>query len=172
MMLHPSLFPRIHVSQLAPFSGDGRVYWAFDHLIVGQAGTLLLVPLWVVHGPIINAVHGCPVPWEEVFDVLHTERVKTAQAHVDRSPSHIVAALGELVREMWLQDFIHTGGALAARFSHVSGITFAVAPDLAELPTTQAVSGDITAAGAEDSGLPENVANPAGGAIQFSRGGR
>lgn len=168
-MLHPAMFPRVHVRQLAPFSGDGRVYWAFDHLVAARSGAVLLVPMWVVHGPLDGCVHGCPVPWDEVFDVLHTPRHKAHQAPVAESASALVSALGDLTREMWMADSIITGGGIAARFSHVSGIVFAAAPDLAGLSTTQAVSGDITAADAEDSGLPGRAKKPAGGVTQFSR---
>lgn len=162
-MLHPSLFPRVHVSQLAPFSGDGRVYWAFDHLIAARHGTVLLVPMWVMHGLLDGAVHGCPVPWDEVFDVLHTPRLKTQAAKVAGSPAPMVAALGDFAPEMWMVDSIITGGGVATRFSHVSGITFAAAPELTGLSTTQAVSGDVTAADDEDSSLPGIAKKSAGG---------
>lgn len=153
-MLHPSMFPRVHVCQLAPFSGDGRLYWAFDHLIAARPGAILLVPLYVVLGQIEGALHGCPAPWDEICDVLQAERSHAAPADVRGAGSAMVAALADLAPEMWLEDRILTGGAIAARYTHVSGITFAVAPDMAGLSTTQAVSGDVTAAGTDDMLLP------------------
>ena len=49
---------------------DGRVWRAFDHLIVQFGGGVVLVPVGLVEGDLTGVIDRCPVPWEEVWTVL------------------------------------------------------------------------------------------------------
>ena len=71
-MTHPA-FLRLPLETLLPFAHDGRACRSFDHLIFSRVGSLLLVPVWAVVGDLRQVVDGCPVPWQEVCDVLDAQ---------------------------------------------------------------------------------------------------
>lgn len=121
-MAHPSLL-RLSLEMLCAFSHDGRVFRSFDHLILPRAGSLLLVPVWAVVGDLRRVIDGCPVPWEEVCDVLDSPAVGVSVG----DPEIVPAALRSLVVDGWqLQMFrLARREKKTRRFVHASGIRFA-----------------------------------------------
>lgn len=133
MMAHPNAF-YLHISALEPFSADGTIYRAFDHLIASRMGTVLLAPIHAVQGDLTQVVDGCPVPWEEVGAVL--------DAPFDQALDFGLAdgfGYGPAVRQM--ARLAETGWDMAPlrlrpeasavwAFRHVSGLRYAVTGDL------------------------------------------
>lgn len=120
-MTHPSL-RRFPLETLLGFSHDGRAFRSFDHLIFSQVGTLLLVPVWRACGDLRRVVDGCPVPWEEVWDVLDAP----ADASTGGEPA-LPASLQVLAVDGWQQQLFRLARreTMARRFVHTSGIRFA-----------------------------------------------
>lgn len=135
MMGHPNCLPvSIPISVLSSFSADDRVYRSFNRLIAASPGTVLMVPMRLVHGSLAEVVDGCPVPWEELHDILESE---AGAVHVfdfgTESYSRRVLRLAEFAWSGWSLDFININrnpNASAWRFTHDSGICFACAADL------------------------------------------
>lgn len=121
-MSHPA-FLRIPLETLSNFSQDGRVFRSFDHLIFARAGALLLVPVWAAVGDLRRVVDGCPVPWEEVFDVLDAPAAGVSVG----DPEIVPAPLRALAGDGWqLQLFcLARREKKTRRFVHSSGIRFA-----------------------------------------------
>lgn len=133
MMAHPNAL-YLHISALAPFSADGTIYRAFDHLIASRMGTVLLAPIHAVQGDLTQVVDGCPVPWEEVGAVLDANFEKgRAFSLVDGY------GYGPAIRQMarideagWEIKPLHLrqrAGTVWA-FRHASGLRYAVTGDL------------------------------------------
>lgn len=134
MMSHPSLFPQIRVDLFAPFCADGVLYRAFGCVLAAAQGSVLLVPKYLVQGDLSGLVDGCPVPWEEVDDVLHLDRhaVHLFDFEADRY-SERIQALASLDPEHWTLDFMPVNRhpkAQAWRFVHPSGMRYACSADL------------------------------------------
>lgn len=123
-MTHPA-FLRFPLETLAGFSHDGRVFRSFDHLILARGGELLLVPVFMAAGDLRRVVDGCPVPWEEVFDVL--DAPTSAVSVGDPNGLAVPRALRALLPDGWqLQVFkMARREKLTRRFVHASGIRFA-----------------------------------------------
>ena len=123
----------ISVSAIAGFSGDGRVFRAFGHLLgVGNGGgTMFLVPLGRSHGDLRQVTDGCPVPWHEVVAVIDTPPTAAAPQLPETMCAHH-PALALLTPYGWLLDRIAINpgdSASIERLTHVSGLRFArVAP--------------------------------------------
>lgn len=124
----------IPIEQIAEFSATGKIYRAFDHLIAAQMGSVLLVPICLTRGDLLTTIDGCPVPWDEIHDLLHLGRVAVSDFDLDPDAySDQVTKLFALSREGWTLDVIsinrHPAGR-AWRFCHISGIRYAVVADL------------------------------------------
>lgn len=121
-MTHPSLL-RLPLETLTRFSHDGRVFRSFDHLILPRSGALLLVPVWMATGDLRRVVDGCPVPWEEVFDVLDAPAAGVSVGDAEVVP----LPLRGLIADGWqLQVFrLARREKTTRRFVHPSGIRFA-----------------------------------------------
>lgn len=91
---------RLPLETLLPFTQDGRVFRAFDHLILARVGALLLVPVWRVAGDLRRVIDGCPVPWEEVCDVLDAPALSVVAC----DPAD---ALVRLSPTGWQREFFH-----------------------------------------------------------------
>lgn len=133
MMGHPNQYPRIETKQLLPFTADRALYRAFDRVIAAKNGSVLLVPLYLVHGDLSALVDGCPVPWDEVDDVLRMEWGATHDFDFDSEPySERVMGLAGLARDGWSLDFMRLRGSptLVWRLAHRSGVRFACTADL------------------------------------------
>lgn len=133
MMAHPSLFPLINVSHLTQFAGDGGLYRAFDHVLAARPGSVLLVPMYRASGDLSRLIDGCPVPWDEVDEVLRLEQ--GAVHEFDFSAefySARVMALAGLARDGWVLDFMQVRGSAHQvwRLVHRSGVRFACTADL------------------------------------------
>lgn len=121
-MTHPA-FLRLPLETLASFSQDGRVFRSFDHLILAKHGALLLVPVWAATGDLRRVVDGCPVPWEEVFDVLDAPAMGVSVGDPAVVPSPLRALAGD---DWQLQLFrLARREKKTRRFVHSSGIRFA-----------------------------------------------
>lgn len=134
---HASVLPLIDVARLAAFAGDGRLYRCFDHVVAALHGSVLLVPMFRVAGDLSRLVDGCPVPWDEVDEVLRLERGATHDFDFDAEPyGERVMGLAELARDGWSLDFMRLRGspALVWRLQHRSGVRFACTADLAYAP--------------------------------------
>lgn len=133
MMAHPNLFPSINVSQLAAFAGEGQLFRAFDHVVAALHGSVLLVPMYRAAGDLSRMVDGCPVPWDELDDVLRVERraVHAIDFAAERY-SPLVMGLAELAPDGWDLDFMNVRGSQFQvwRFQHRCGIRFACTADL------------------------------------------
>lgn len=134
MMLHPKFLPYlVNFDALQRFSGDGKLYRAYDHLIAAANGTLLVAPIIVVQGRFHDVVDGCPVPWEEAYSVIEAEslpfmmelvHMPTISAELDKVGSLC------LDRSQWQFDFIGVHDEERRnilRFKHASGVRYAVA---------------------------------------------
>ncbi|MBW7903816.1 MAG: hypothetical protein H3C26_20295 [Rhodocyclaceae bacterium] len=113
---------RLPLETLLGFSHDGRAFRSFDHLIFAGAGSLLLAPAWSVSGDLRQVVDGCPVPWEEVFDVLD------APPHgVEVLAQEVPAALRALAADGWQAQVFRMSRRQRStrRFVHQSGIRYA-----------------------------------------------
>lgn len=121
-MSHPA-FLRLPLETLAGFSHDRRVFRSFDHLILPGVGSLLLVPIWAAEGDLRRVVDGCPVPWEEVCDVLDSPALGVSVG----DPGVVPAPLRALAGDDWqLQLFcLARREKKTRRFVHSSGIRFA-----------------------------------------------
>lgn len=121
-MGHPA-FLRLPLETLLPFAHDGRACRSFDHLIFSRMGSLLLVPVWAVVGDLRQVVDGCPVPWQEVCDVLDAPAAGVSVG----DPAIVPAPLRHLAGDDWqLQVFRLTlREKKTRRFVHSSGIRFA-----------------------------------------------
>lgn len=134
MMSHPKFLPYlVDFDALQRFSGDGKLYRAYDHLIAATHGMLLMAPLIVVQGRFTNVVDGCPVPWEEVFAVIEAESTPFMLELVHMPQVNFELArldpLG-LDRSQWEFDFIGTHDDTRRnilRFKHASGVRCAIA---------------------------------------------
>lgn len=121
-MTHPAFF-RLPLETLAGFSQDGRVFRSFDHLILPKNGELLLVPVWAATGDFRRVIDGCPVPWEEVFDVLDAPAMGVSVGDPEIVPSPLRALAGD---DWQLQLFrLARREKKTRRFVHSSGIRFA-----------------------------------------------
>lgn len=134
MMFHPSAISSIPLALIAEFSATGKVYRAFDHLIAAQMGSVLLVPICLSRGDLLATVDGCPVPWDEIHDLLHLERVAVSDFDLEPDAySDQVIKLGALAKDGWSVDVInvnrHPDGR-AWRFCHPSGIRYAVVAEM------------------------------------------
>lgn len=133
MMPHPSA-SSIPLDLIAGFSATGRVYRAFDRLIAAQMGSVLLVPIWLSRGDLSGTVDGCPVPWDEIQDLLHLERVAVSDFALEPDTySDQVIKMAALAKDGWSVDVIHVNRhpqGRAWRFSHRSGICYAVVAEL------------------------------------------
>lgn len=127
------MFPSIALRDLPPFTANGVLYRSFDRLIAAKNGCVLLVPMYLARGDMSSLVDGCPVPWEEVDDVLRTEcRAGHAfDAAADRY-SALVRAVAGLAGGEWTLDFISINRSRhhVWRLAHWSGIRFACTADL------------------------------------------
>lgn len=119
---------RFPLERMAPFSGDGRLYLAFDHLIAAKAERLLLVPMWLTAGDLRRAVPGCPCPWEDVLAILQeapeaVRPLRPAQVLEDQRTAPLVS----LADWGWrLERFTLPGGVKPLRrVVHESGVCFA-----------------------------------------------
>lgn len=133
MMAHPNQFPRIDIAWLLCLSANGALYRSFDRVIAAQNGCLLLAPMHVVRGNLSSLVDGCPVPWEEADEVLHTEW-RTAHAF-DVTADHyseLIRTVVGLAEGEWTLDFISINRSRhhVWRLAHWSGIRFACTADL------------------------------------------
>lgn len=132
-MFHPNAL-YIHIAALPMFSADGNIHRAFDHLIAAKSGFVLLVPIHLVQGNFTDVVDGCPVPWEEVDDILTTEpRTVHSFDFSDEDYSKVVLNLSAIAASGWMFDVMNINGnqkATAWRFTHDSGVRCAVAGDL------------------------------------------
>lgn len=133
MMAHPNRFPRIDAKQLLPFTANGVLYRAFDRVIAARHGCVLLVPLHLAHGDLSALVDGCPVPWEEVDEVIQAEPGATHAFDVEGDRyGTLVRGAAELAEGGWSLDFMRLNGSmhLVWRLVHWSGIRFACTADL------------------------------------------
>jgi hypothetical protein len=133
MMALPNQFPSIAAAQLAAFSADGRLYRAYNHVVAALHGCVLLVPLYLVRGDLSQLVDGCPVPWEEVDDVLRREPGATHVFDFAAEPyGALIRGVADLVPSGWSLDFvdINRSSHLAWRLMHWSGLRFACTADL------------------------------------------
>lgn len=133
MMSHPNAF-YLHISTLAPFSADGRIYRAFGHLIAARNGTVLLAPIHAVQGRLTEVVDGCPVPWEEVDAVLGARFDKALAFGFSESCGYgaAVRQMARLAEVGWDVEPLRLrpeSGAVWA-FRHESGLRYAVTGDL------------------------------------------
>lgn len=121
-MTHPALL-RLPLETLLPFSHDGRAFRSFDHLIFSRMGFLLLVPVWMASGDLRRVVDGCPVPWEEAFDVLDAPAMGVTVGDQVRVPDPLL----RLVGDGWQQQVFRLArrNDTTRRFVHTSGIRFA-----------------------------------------------
>lgn len=137
MMWHPCLFPLVKVSRLKAFAGDGRLYRCFDHVVAALHGSVLMVPMYLVVGDLSGMVDGCPVPWDEVDEVLRLERGAEHDFDFVAEPySDLVMGLSGLAPDGWSLDFMRLRGspALVWRLLHRSGVRFACTADLVYAP--------------------------------------
>jgi hypothetical protein len=118
----PALF-RLPLGTLAGWSHDGRVFRSFDHLILPKPGALLLVPVWVASGDLRRVIDGCPVPWEEVFDVLDAPAAGVSVGDPEVVPTPLRALAGD----DWQLQVFRMARRLRStrRFVHSSGMRFA-----------------------------------------------
>lgn len=118
----PPLF-RIPLVSLLAFAQDGRVFRSFDHLILARAGSLLLVPVWAADGDLRRVTDGCPVPWEEVFDVLDAPAAGVSVGDPDIVPRR----LRELAGDDWQLQMFRMARRTrpTRRFVHSSGVRYA-----------------------------------------------
>ncbi|MCB5187409.1 hypothetical protein LG200_05240 [Methylobacillus caricis] len=65
--------PTIQIDLLLHFAEDKRLYRAFDHIIAVSSCSLLVVPVQHIRGSFAGVLDGCPVPWEEVLDLIEAE---------------------------------------------------------------------------------------------------
>lgn len=93
--------PHLPLEKLLPFAQDGRVFRAYDHLILARVGALLMVPVFRVSGDLRRVVDGCPVPWEEVCDVLDAPAMTVAVCLNPPSDLAHLAPIG------WKREFFH-----------------------------------------------------------------
>jgi hypothetical protein len=127
------MFPLVDAGRLANFSGDGRLYRAFDHVVAALHGSVLLVPMYRAAGDLSGLVDGCPVPWDEVDEVLRSERGAEHAFDFDGDRyGPRVMALAALARDGWTLDFMRLRGSaqLVWRLVHRSGVRFACTPDV------------------------------------------
>ena len=84
---------------------------------------MLLVPVWMVVGDLRSVVDGCPVPWEELCDVLDAPALGVSVG----DPGVVPMPLRVLVGDDWqLQLFrLALREKKTRRFVHSSGIRFA-----------------------------------------------
>jgi len=132
MMAHPNQLPAITAERLAAFSADGRLYRAFDHVVAALHGCVLLVPMYLVRGDLSAVVDGCPVPWEEVDDVLRREPGATHAFDFAAEPySALIQGVADLVPSGWSLDFVNINRSShhAWRLMHWSGLRFACTAD-------------------------------------------
>lgn len=134
MMSHPFAIPTISIAAIAEFAGDGKVYRAFDRLIAASVGSVLLVPIFISRGLLTEARDGCPVPWDEIHDVLNVERVAVSPFSIDADTySDHVNKIAALAMNGWTVDVMNVNrhpDQRAWRFCHPSGIRYAVVADL------------------------------------------
>lgn len=121
-MTHPALL-RIPLETLAAFAQDGQAFRSFNHLIFARLGALLLVPVWVAVGDLRQVFDGCPVPWEEVFDVLDAPAAGVSVGDPEVVPSPLRLLAGD---DWQLQTFrLARRMKTTRRFVHSSGMRFA-----------------------------------------------
>lgn len=71
----------VPIELLLTFSESGLLYRAYDHIIAATTFSLLVVPIQHVSGSFKKTVlDGCPVPWEEVLDLIEAEGADTNRA--------------------------------------------------------------------------------------------
>lgn len=121
-MTHPA-FLRLPLESLCRFSHDGRAFRSFDHLIFARMGVLLLVPVWMASGDLRRVVDGCPVPWEEAFDVLDAPALGVTVGDQASIPQPLLSLVGD----GWQQQVFKLArrGTTSRRFVHHTGIRFA-----------------------------------------------
>ncbi|MFH2082040.1 MAG: hypothetical protein ABIK08_11215 [Pseudomonadota bacterium] len=132
MMAHPDQFPSVSPAQLATFSSDGRLYRAYNHVVAALSGAVLLVPMYLVRGELSGLVDGCPVPWEEVDDVLRMAPAATHAFDFAAEPySPLVMGLADLFPGRWSLDFVNINRSShhAWRLQHACGPRFACTAD-------------------------------------------
>lgn len=132
MMAHPLQFPTASAQQLADFSDDGRLYRAFNHVVAAQSGSVLLVPMYLVRGDLSGVVDGCPVPWEEVDDVLRVAPAAVHDFDFEAEPySPLLMRLAALFPGAWRLDFVNINRSTHAawRLQHACGPRFACTAD-------------------------------------------
>lgn len=114
-------FQTLPLNSLAPFSEDGRVFRSFGRLILARQGSVLLVPVALVQGDLTRVIDGCPVPWEEVADVLDAPPLPKAGI------PDLVPALQGVFPSGWRGERFALGpdGLIGSRFVHeVSGVRY------------------------------------------------
>lgn len=121
----PPALLRVPLETLATFSEDGRVFRSFDHLILAKPGSLLLVPPWLVRGNFAEVVDRCPVPWQEVWDVLESPAVD-GPAGLDGADDALPDFLPRLIDGAWAREFFRMTlrQEPLRRWVHTSGIRF------------------------------------------------
>ena len=60
----------VEISLLGCFAADRRVWRSFDHLVAWSGHALLMVPVGLARGDLLQVIDGLPVPWEEALAVL------------------------------------------------------------------------------------------------------
>lgn len=127
-----SISLELSISVIAGFSGDGRVYRAFGHLLALHDGwpAVLLVPLGRSTGDLRHVTDGIPIPWHQAWSVIDTPPAE-AQGVPPETMCADAPKLALITPYGWSVDHILLPGVehVVQRLSHVSGIRFArVAP--------------------------------------------
>lgn len=117
----------IHLSTIARFSHDGRVFRSFGRLIAARTGELLTVPFGLATGDFSAVRDGCPVPWGEVLAAVETP-VNPGAGPI---PPEQLAKVAPLVAALfppygWVQDSfpISDGASPVRRVSSPDGVIY------------------------------------------------
>lgn len=96
----------IRIETVARFAVDGRVWRAFDHLLVAWPGGLLLVPVGLADGDLTRVIDGCPVPWGEVWAVVDAPLAAAAQLSPETLARLAPVAAAHLAPYGWVRDVV------------------------------------------------------------------
>jgi hypothetical protein len=123
----------IHIDLVRSFGADGKAYFAFHHLLAAQMGALLLVPVSLAMGSLVQVVHGCPVPWEEVHAVIEYPQVHPLKSlgkwGIDSKQVQIFLQLGLDPEECefdHINPMVNGKDGKVLRLVHPSGVRLAV----------------------------------------------
>lgn len=83
-----------NTEQLLTFSKDGKIYRAFDHVVIATLGMVVAIPLEQTEGSLNKLIDQCPVPWQELWTVLDVEPEAEAMFDRDLSTPTIIHQLG------------------------------------------------------------------------------